>query len=217
MATCRCLIHRKSKINYSNLYVNLLVKHGTEERPTDGYYERHHIVPVSLGGKDNADNLIYLSGRVHFIAHWLLFKIHRNQEMARAFYGMCDTYRRPERRKPTSRAYESAKSAFSIHNHMRDSKHRTRASRNAKAQWGNDETRETILKNLMPMFSDENHPMYMKGKVGDAHPRSRAVVTPLGRFGSVRQAAKVHGVAHPLISRYCKSEEHPQYFYEDKL
>ena len=204
-------------MNYENLYVNLLVKHGTEERPSGGYYERHHIVPLSLGGSNDADNLVYLPGRVHFIAHWVLYKIHRNNEMARAFYGMCDTYRRPERPKPTSRAYESAKAAFSEFNHMKDAGHRERASREAIAQWSDENSRAKLLEGLMPMFSDKNHPMYMKGKVGDAHPRSRAVVTPLGRFGSVRQAAKVHGVPHPLISRYCKSAYHPTYYYEDEL
>ena len=204
-------------MDYANLYVNLLVKHGTEDRPVMGYFERHHIVPLSLGGADNAENLVYPSGRAHFIAHWLLFKIHRNAEMARAFYGMCDTYRRPERPKPTSRAYESAKAAFGALNHMKSVEHRARASASASSQWHNEASREKLLKGLMPMFSDASHPMYMKGKVGDAHPRSRAVITPLGRFGSVRQAAKVHGVAHPLISRYCKSENHPLYYYEDEL
>lgn len=204
-------------MNYENLYVNLLLKHGTEEKPSGFYTERHHIIPISLGGDDTEDNQVYLSGRAHFIAHWLLFKIHKNAEMARAFYGMCDTYRRPERRKPTSRAYESAKEAFSSLNHMKQDSHRQRARANAILQWSDEVARERILKNLMPMFSDNNHPMYMRGKVGDAHPRSRAVITPLGRFGSVRQAAKVHGVPHPLISRYCKSKEHPKYYYEDSL
>jgi hypothetical protein len=36
--------------------------------------ERHHIVPRSMGGKDNKDNLIVLTAREHFIAHRLLVK-----------------------------------------------------------------------------------------------------------------------------------------------
>ena len=36
---------------------------------------------------------------------------------------------------------------------------------------------------------------------------------PLGRFGSVREAARAHEAAHPLISRYCKSVNHPDYYY----
>jgi hypothetical protein len=200
-------------MNYTNLYVNLLIKHGTEAKPK-GYSERHHILPLSLGGTDAPDNLIYLSARAHYIAHWLLFKMTKTVVMARAFYGMCDTGRRPERKRViTSRRYASAKKAFGEFNHMKLASHRIRASESAREQWASryDEMKESNT----AMFSDPLHPMYMKGKVGDAHPRSRAVITPLGRFGSVREAGKAHGIAHPVISRYCKSESHSDYFYED--
>lgn len=42
-----------------------------------GYTEKHHIVPKSLelGGKYDDDNLVYLSAREHFIAHWILSKL----------------------------------------------------------------------------------------------------------------------------------------------
>jgi len=39
-------------------------------------YERHHILPKSLGGSDNESNLIYITSREHFICHWLLTKIY---------------------------------------------------------------------------------------------------------------------------------------------
>jgi hypothetical protein len=40
----------------------------------DGYCEMHHIVPRSLGGSDDKDNLIKLTPRQHYIAHWMLWK-----------------------------------------------------------------------------------------------------------------------------------------------
>jgi hypothetical protein len=40
-----------------------------------GYVERHHIIPKSLGGDNSAANLVYLTGREHFICHWLLSKM----------------------------------------------------------------------------------------------------------------------------------------------
>lgn len=198
-------------MNYERLYVNLLIKHGTEEKPT-GYSERHHIVPISLGGDNSSENLVYLSARAHLVAHWLLFKIHKNEVMARAFYGMCDTYRRPERGRVTSHTYEAAKRAFSAHNHMKLPMHKKRASDSATLQWA--KRYDEMKASNAFMFNDENHPMYMKGKTGDEHPRSRAVITPLGRFGSVRTAAKAHMISHPVISRYCKSDAHPEYYYE---
>jgi 5-methylcytosine-specific restriction endonuclease McrA len=37
------------------------------------YYERHHIVPKSLGGNNDKDNLVLLTAREHYIAHLLLY------------------------------------------------------------------------------------------------------------------------------------------------
>lgn len=40
-----------------------------------GYYERHHIIPSSLGGSDSKDNIIQLTARQHFVCHLLLVKM----------------------------------------------------------------------------------------------------------------------------------------------
>lgn len=198
-------------MDYKTLYVNLLLKHGSEEKPKD-YAERHHIIPKALGGDDSSENLVYLSPRVHFIAHWILFKIHRSPETARALYGMMDAKRRPERGMANSKYYAIAKKAFSDHNHMKLDSHRERACILAREQW--DTMYDRMYESNHAMFEDANHPMYMKGKTGDAHPRSRAVITPLGRFGSVREAGRAHGIAHYTISRFCKSDCYPEFRYE---
>ena len=49
------------------------------------YYESHHIIPKSMGGSNDPDNLVLLTAREHFIAHWLLWKIHKSKEMGCAF------------------------------------------------------------------------------------------------------------------------------------
>lgn len=41
----------------------------------NGYYEVHHIIPKSLGGLNNTDNLVTLTAREHLIVHKLLKKI----------------------------------------------------------------------------------------------------------------------------------------------
>ena len=40
----------------------------------NGYIEKHHIIPKSLGGHNRKENLVNLSAREHFICHWLLTK-----------------------------------------------------------------------------------------------------------------------------------------------
>lgn len=53
-----------------------------------GYSEKHHIVPKSMGGDDASENIVVLTGREHYLIHWLLYKIHRCREMAFAWYRM---------------------------------------------------------------------------------------------------------------------------------
>jgi hypothetical protein len=36
------------------------------------YYEKHHVLPKSMGRSNDADNLVLLTAREHFIAHMLL-------------------------------------------------------------------------------------------------------------------------------------------------
>ena len=37
-------------------------------------HERHHIIPKSLKGSNNPENLVCLTFREHFLCHWLLIK-----------------------------------------------------------------------------------------------------------------------------------------------
>lgn len=46
------------------------------ENPDYIQYEAHHIVPRTCGGPDSKDNLVLLTPREHFLAHYLLCKIY---------------------------------------------------------------------------------------------------------------------------------------------
>jgi hypothetical protein len=70
------------------IYAAIIERAKNRHLKTGEYYERHHIIPRSMGGGDDDENLVYLAGREHYIAHWLLFKIHRNKQMACAWYAM---------------------------------------------------------------------------------------------------------------------------------
>jgi len=76
-------------VNYQKQYNLLIAKHGKKHKPVDSeYYERHHILPKSLGGNDTNENLCYLSGKAHYVAHYLLYRIHGVGVMASAFRQM---------------------------------------------------------------------------------------------------------------------------------
>lgn len=46
-----------------------------KENPYSGYIEQHHIVPRCMDGSNDADNIVALSARQHFICHLLLTKM----------------------------------------------------------------------------------------------------------------------------------------------
>lgn len=58
---------------YFKWYRNLIIKRLQTEPPVV-YCEKHHILPTSMGGTNNTNNLVKLTAREHFIAHLLLAK-----------------------------------------------------------------------------------------------------------------------------------------------
>lgn len=56
--------------------VKRVLNYGSEN-PEYVYYEKHHIKPRSLGGTDEEENLVLLTAREHFLAHYLLCKIYK--------------------------------------------------------------------------------------------------------------------------------------------
>lgn len=66
-------------MNYRNIYYKI-VEHAKQEDNDGlrslGYFEKHHILPKSLGGSNDKENLVKLTAREHFLCHWLLVKMH---------------------------------------------------------------------------------------------------------------------------------------------
>lgn len=58
---------------YETIYNNLILKRQIEI--PEGYTEEHHIIPRSFGGSDNKSNLVLLTAREHYLAHYLLMKM----------------------------------------------------------------------------------------------------------------------------------------------
>lgn len=82
------------------------------------YFEGHHIIPKAKGGTGtstralNHPNIVLLTAREHFLAHWLLWRIYRDRSSALAFHKMMSTNDHQTRTK-SSRGYEEARLAFS--------------------------------------------------------------------------------------------------------
>lgn len=59
---------------YKHWYDSIIKSANNRQLNEDEYYERHHIVPKSIGGSNDAENLVTLTTREHFVCHRLLVK-----------------------------------------------------------------------------------------------------------------------------------------------
>ena len=88
-----------------------------KNRVLNGYYERHHILPRSLGGLDISENIVCLTAREHFICHWLLTKFTVGEERDKMLYAlrMMRANKSGQRytSKITARVYEKLKTEYS--------------------------------------------------------------------------------------------------------
>lgn len=69
----------------------------------------------SMGGTDDDTNLVSLTSREHFIAHWLLWRIYRNRQTALAFFTFTNKMQSRNRKENSisSRAFSEAREAAS--------------------------------------------------------------------------------------------------------
>jgi len=71
-------------MDYKKIYNHIINNPKSQERIT----ERHHIVPRSLGGSDDPDNIIEVSPRVHYLLHLLLYKITSGDDKKKMWYAV---------------------------------------------------------------------------------------------------------------------------------
>lgn len=75
-------------MNYARIYGEFIENRRLREPGLTGYVETHHILPRSVGGGNEAENLIRLTAEDHFFAHLLLAKTHGGAMWA-ALHAMC--------------------------------------------------------------------------------------------------------------------------------
>lgn len=69
-----------------NKYYKWYMKLTQNKVEKEGYTEKHHIVPRSMGGTDDKENLVILTAREHYIAHLLLTKCVSEEFLSKMLY-----------------------------------------------------------------------------------------------------------------------------------
>jgi hypothetical protein len=57
-------------------------------RLLEGALEKHHCLPKALGGSNKKDNLVSLTYREHFLAHWLLVKFTEGNDLVKMLHAL---------------------------------------------------------------------------------------------------------------------------------
>ena len=80
----------KANTHYLAKYEKFISSIKQKGKRSLAYSEFHHVVPRCIGGTDSLENLIELTAREHFVAHWLLWKTYdKNVKLSFAFWSMC--------------------------------------------------------------------------------------------------------------------------------
>lgn len=73
---------------YKKWYLNIIEDRKNRILDTNEYYEKHHIIPKSIGGEDKQFNIISLTAREHFICHLLLIRMVQEKDVYKMVHAM---------------------------------------------------------------------------------------------------------------------------------
>ena len=139
-------------MNYEKNYYDYIAYAKTLSRQTgDGeYYEAHHILPYSLGGDNSKENIVLLTAREHYLAHYLLVKITKGSDrkkMIWAFHRMqYSDASREEKRVTNSRLYELVRKNY-IKDFIDDDFRKIKSEQSKDRVWINNGKECKFIKN----------------------------------------------------------------------
>lgn len=191
---------------YNEIISNAVIRNS--QKSDSVYTESHHIIPKCLGGTDTESNIVNLTAREHFIAHYLLAKIHGGS----LWFPICSF--RSNGRYPNGRLYQYAKTQQSnvckLRRHTEETKEKIRAANINQGKWKGD---------LNPSRID--HP---KGMLNKTHSKSTKIkmkeaklnkprsgfeyqwITPCGIFITREDAAIANSIDKLTVRYRCFSK-----------
>ena len=137
-------------MDYKKIYDKIIENRKLNPIGKAEYGEKHHIIPRSLGGSDDSENLVRLTAREHFICHALLAEMYEREtfewyKMNHAFMLMKgESFAHSNNRYFNSRLYELKRKDFAITNSWNQTGERN-------SQYGkprSNQTKEKIRKAL---------------------------------------------------------------------
>ena len=73
---------------YKKWYFSIILSRLNKNIDASIIYERHHIIPKSFGGKDDASNIVHLTPKEHYLVHVLLVKMTEGRNKIKMSYAL---------------------------------------------------------------------------------------------------------------------------------
>ncbi len=180
-------------MNYQKIYQNMITRAQGRTLDDAVIYDRHHIIPKSLGGTDDSSNLVKLTLREHYIAHRLLVKMYKNHtpsyiKMVHALWWMSKTKNMQDATIVTSHAYSYARTEF-MNNHPQHDpilKERIRNNRDAGLYNYDYQKLSNSLKEYLATLTPEQLDDRLNNSLRKADQEQRATAISLGKASKYR-------------------------------
>jgi hypothetical protein len=176
-------------MNYQKMY-NSIINNALARTKLPGY-ERHHILPVSCGGSNTKDNLVYLKTREHYICHMLLVKIYKDnivfrKKMIYALWWMSKTRNKLNGYRVTSHAYANSRKLYNEQHPNRDEEKKKKFLENHKAGNYNYDYKKVgnTLKSTLNKLSKEEMAERMKKSALSADQKLRRLAIQRAKASS---------------------------------
>jgi hypothetical protein len=171
-----------------------------KQRKAGAYFEGHHILPKAKGGTGtstrglNNPNIVLLTAREHFLAHWLLWRIHGDRSSALAFHKMISSNSFQLRAK-NSRGFEEARLA-----HREANKGNQYGKGVIKVISEDQKARQSEI--MKGRYDGEKNPFYGKKHSADTIEKMRRPKSA-DHIEKIKQRMKNKS---KLVCTYCKKE-----------
>jgi len=151
---------------YTKWYYQLIIKTSNLTRnKKENYYEKHHIIPKSLGGNNFTGNIVLLTPKEHFICHLLLPKMCIDKvhigKMVYAFFRMKENVKNSNNYDFFKRKYSKLVSgkgnSFYGMTHSEEAK--KIIGKKSKDRYHSEEAKRKMSKNTEKKFGKDN-PVY---------------------------------------------------------
>lgn len=197
---------------YTKAYYRIIAFANEKNRSKkDDYFERHHIIPKSIGGSNDVTNLVLLTPREHFICHLLLTKMTEGDDrykMLWALHRMAFTSTRLSSHQYALARKQHIKFLFENHPSTRQG-WSEKVSSAVKTQWANDpERRVKTAKRMTQIWADRYDEMKAKAaanfpiNTGKDNPVSKDIEYNGHHYFGWRELKEATGISKHLYCKY---------------